>query len=858
MKIQRLLLTVLIFTGCTTVAPPPAATVSGVCANAKPVPPPPGFIAPGYLHPPRHRRVLVFVHGLGGDGLTTWTASNGNYWPAMVAADPRFRDFDVYVFEYETNPLDRCLPVPDVVTTMETRLDADGVIDRHNEIYFVAHSMGGIVARQLVISSDAVAAKTKAIAYYGSPLTGSRKANRAAWISRCRQVDDLRTINVNSFLRQQAADWQRRRTGIATHCAFEPAWTGIVTYESANFQCGGVPQPLHESHGNLVKPKCERDLAHGVLQRALKGVLQPVASGDGITTTEPSRTASGLSIRRITDVGDVSAVAVAADGKTVFIHRWRRSEDMPGGIHITDVDGATPKRLFDAFWGSIVCGTSNCYMAGVIAERAGVYRFNATEPPQPLFEGSFDDIDVSPAGDRLLLRRVGPLTHNSEIVLRNIDTAAQTIERSSRESLQNASWHPDGRSILYVEGAAAGESIVQDLATGARKTLPKGNGPIVDVAWDTAGKSVLAYAQAGMTGEFWLLQPYGPPIGPLHRTNLLYADLRTTPIADTYSAIETERDDYAQLVRLDGRSVERPIGRTNVSGPISWIGSERVLYTRSDGHGSWIEEFDIHAQQDRRLSPPPGSIGTPTVTPDGTRVVFSMETDMNREYGLWTSPVDVWKPVKLAQLPFTRVAISPDSRWVAFYAFGPEPGLYVTEIDHGGEVKRLIRGYIYEMSFASPTIIIFRRESDGRRPLCKINRDGKSETCFELDGVQAFAVAPGGKTLVALTHARSESSLHFIDVPSGTVKRVVPIPRWILGGAGLQWTADGSKIVYAIQTSTSTFALESYRVADGTIEAVTNPADGLVRGIMVSPDGRYAVFERNRGSSNAVLIRVTP
>ena len=143
-----------------------------------------------------------------------------------------------------------------------------------------------------------------------------------------------------------------------------------------------------------------------------------------------------------------------------------------------------------------------------------------------------------------------------------------------------------------------------------------------------------------------------------------------------------------------------------------------------------------------------GWIGNPAITPNGARLVFSMYS--NFEPGLWTSPADRWNPVKLSPLPILVHAISPDSERVAFAAFGPEGGLYVTTVEPGGEVRRLMRGSIWQVSFAGPRTIVFNRQSDGHR-LCKIDRDGGAESCFALDGAEAFVVSPDGRTIAAIT-----------------------------------------------------------------------------------------------------------
>jgi Tol biopolymer transport system component len=224
------------------------------------------------------------------------------------------------------------------------------------------------------------------------------------------------------------------------------------------------------------------------------------------------------------------------------------------------------------------------------------------------------------------------------------------------------------------------------------------------------------------------------------------------------------------------------------------------------------------------------------------------------EYGVWTSPADRWDPVKLAQLPTVGLAISPDSEWVAFAAFGSEGGLYVKTVEGGGVARRLMRGAIGQVSFAGPQTILFLRNSGDRRPLCKISRDAGPASCFALEGVNGFAVSPDRKTVVAVTSTENRTRLHFIDIASGVVGRVATVPGSIEGG--IVWTTDDSRIVYVTSTGFER-AVEAYRIADGANEVVSKSAEGFVRHVAASPDGRHAVFLRERYSSDAVLLTVT-
>jgi Tol biopolymer transport system component len=581
-----------------------------------------------------------------------------------------------------------------------------------------------------------------------------------------------------------------------------------------------------------------------------------LSSRDGLGTfgatspvTEPAVTPRNLSVRRITDVGNVASVAVSPDAKTVFINRFGF---IAGGVHVTDVHGATPRKLFDAFGGTIACGKSHCYLSGALNDRPGLYRFSASEPPLMLFTEMFSSIDVSPAGDRLLLTRYDGQTQNYDLAIRRIDDGSQTIERSSHTPLLEASWHPDGRSILYVD--ALKDAVVHELASGKRSSLPRAALSIFGAAWEARGKYVLAYTLTATAGEFWILRPGAQPIGPILRDTVRYDNIRATSLPDTFSALRRETSSLPRLAFLGRPSDERAIGQLNAGGPFSWTEPERMLYAAKDDSGTWIAEYDIYSQQVRRLSPT-GWIGRPALTPDGARLVFTKAAE--GEYGLWTSPAARWDPIKLVEIPTLAHAISPDSKSVAFAAFGPEGGLYVTSVEPGGEVRRLTRGSIWQVSFAGSRTILFRRESEGRRPLCKISRKTGSESCFAVDGVSIFAVSPDAKTVAAATLTEKGTQLHFIDIASGVVAKVVTVPGRIDTNGGIAWTAGDSRIVYATQTRDET-AVEAYRIADGTNEVVSNSSDTTVRHITASPDGRHVMFLRERFSSDAVLLTVTP
>jgi hypothetical protein len=46
--------------------------------------------------------VIVFVHGIMGDGVSTWTSESESYWPTMLTMDHTFDGGDIFVYSYPT------------------------------------------------------------------------------------------------------------------------------------------------------------------------------------------------------------------------------------------------------------------------------------------------------------------------------------------------------------------------------------------------------------------------------------------------------------------------------------------------------------------------------------------------------------------------------------------------------------------------------------------------------------------------------------------------------------------------------------------------------------------------------------
>ena len=147
--------------------------------------------------------VVVFVHGVLSSGDTCWQSDEGAYWPRLVVDDPLAADVGVYVYTYRTGLLSGSYRLGDAVDDIKERMRLDGVLGCRT-IVFVAHSMGGILVRKLLVErADDFKATNVGLFLVASPSLGSDYANILEPLARLvghTQADTLRFSQTNSSL----------------------------------------------------------------------------------------------------------------------------------------------------------------------------------------------------------------------------------------------------------------------------------------------------------------------------------------------------------------------------------------------------------------------------------------------------------------------------------------------------------------------------------------------------------------------------------------------------------------------------------------------------------------------------------
>ena len=220
--------------------------------------------------------VIVFVHGVLGDSVSTWT--NGRtYWPDLLTRDDTFAGTDIYVYQYPTG-VNATLSVDETSEHMRLLMDTSGV-SSHRRIIFLAHSMGGLITRAYLLKNRRVADQTAFLYFFSTPTTGSEVASLAAVILRTPAIRNMQILQPAGYLADLQRQWLAARFSLPSYCAYEKRATlgfEVVTQASASNLCTQRLDPIDADHISIVKPADENDIPYLAFKSAFKEVIPTV------------------------------------------------------------------------------------------------------------------------------------------------------------------------------------------------------------------------------------------------------------------------------------------------------------------------------------------------------------------------------------------------------------------------------------------------------------------------------------------------------------------------------------------------------------------------------------------------------
>lgn len=305
---------------------------------------------------------VIFVHGLGGDPYATWGLGQNDCWREWIVANRP--DLNIWSIAYNVDPSDwrgNAMPLSDRALNILAMLDNHSIGSR--PIVFVAHSMGGLLVKEMLRHAltvtpryRRVADSTKAVIFFATPHAGASLADIASYFSFIVRP----TVAVSELAAQQPRLrdlnlWFRNNysaLGLKSCIFFETHETHGVRVVNETSADPGIPLispiPIDANHITITKPKRYTDVAVG---QTLKTIDEAIPSDS--YHYDPDRnfhTENAVPARRTGDGKDdedrfrpprgrwpllVAAGVVVAAGIGLLI--WKTSWTQPPGLVISDM-----------------------------------------------------------------------------------------------------------------------------------------------------------------------------------------------------------------------------------------------------------------------------------------------------------------------------------------------------------------------------------------------------------------------------------------------------------------------------------------------------------------------------------------
>ncbi|AOY81091.2 tetratricopeptide repeat protein [Moorena producens JHB] len=233
---------------------------------------------------------VVFVHGLGGDAITTWhpqgKRDDHDCWLGWLGKDHLC--VNIWSFGYDAEATNwkshSSMPLFDQASNLLEWLDTRELGER--PLIFIAHSMGGLLVKKMLNSAltfqkQAILEQTKGIVFLATPHTGSHLASLIDNIGVLAQTTvSVKELKAHSPQLRELNEWYRehvRSLGIATKVYYETQLLQgilVVDEDSANPGIEKVkPVAIEKNHIDLCKPESQNSLVYLGVKKFIKECL---------------------------------------------------------------------------------------------------------------------------------------------------------------------------------------------------------------------------------------------------------------------------------------------------------------------------------------------------------------------------------------------------------------------------------------------------------------------------------------------------------------------------------------------------------------------------------------------------------
>jgi Tol biopolymer transport system component/DNA-binding winged helix-turn-helix (wHTH) protein len=518
-----------------------------------------------------------------------------------------------------------------------------------------------------------------------------------------------------------------------------------------------------------------------------------------------------------------------------------------------------------------------------ISPDGGLIAYVSDDPPQrhvmvreleggpPMRIATSDEAGMlrwSPDGSRLMFFLRGPDRNGIYVAPRS----GGPLQRVASGPLRS-SWSPDGATIATAQ-AHPPRVVLTDLATSARRvlTLEGQHAWMWDIDWSPAGTRLLIVSQA-TTGKFSILTLHADGSHPrrLLDDSPEIPTARWSPQGDAiYYYRRVDQTASIFKLRLSATNEANAAEAALVTGLESdglfeiSAGGRRLAYARAPFYSNlWVVDVthgpDASRMTSRQLTRGTSQIERPSVSPDGTSVLFSIGRDAVSN--LYTLPLAGGAPRQVTFLNTltTGGVWSPDGKQVAFASTeGGPKRIWVTD-PTGGALRGVSTGDVsesYELTWATRTALFYQQAGNRDFYVVDPERGGGETMLWHRDQPLGWlfspTVSPDGQRIAAFWNRPQGRGVWVLHAATGEKALLVSDEQ--ADALPLAWSRDGRRlflvsgeraayrgVTVKLGETTRNTRVSSVPVAGGPVTTVAVLPFAEVGGLTITPDGKHIV-----------------
>jgi pimeloyl-ACP methyl ester carboxylesterase len=405
---------------------------------------------------------IIFVHGIFGDRTSTWTnTKTGAYFPGLVAKDPTFDHWNIYVAQYPTPRLNPGLSIDQLADNLRSDLESVGIFPGQ-DLIFVSHSMGGIVTRAFLTRYRDYVPSVRFLYFFSTPTLGADIANWGKVTVELlgqnnSQLKDLERITSDSYLLIRLSDWLAAKFPFPSYCAYETKDTlgiHVVDPGSATALATERVDPIDENHITIVQPKDSEAQAYKDFRNAF------VLTINGHPTKFTSLKVSAVirfNVQARSDLPKEISVLAAPKLEDQYGSPLANAENAPSGIEPFPIQ---------AYW--MAKATLKTGVSGASQPKAGqaTYEIHLIHSYVPQGEEAFTEGTLSRLSRLEITVRVPPYHH----ITQDKDEEHKD-ESHNPEWLDNAFWMPQPDGQLVLTGVYGSGNSLELINTGYTESV---------------------------------------------------------------------------------------------------------------------------------------------------------------------------------------------------------------------------------------------------------------------------------------------------------------------------------------------------------------------------------------------------